>query len=133
LNFLLPIQIFTDMANTPLEAWAELAYNDGIITACQTSPLQFCPSGAVTRTQAAIYLLLTKHGSSYTPPDVGNCTGFNDVPITAYAAAWIKELNVENIAIGCGGGNYCSDASIRGLEQLIYRGRETDQGADILQ
>jgi hypothetical protein len=54
--------------------------------------------------------LLTKHGSSYTPPDVGGSTGFNDVPVTAYAAAWIKELNVEGIAIGCGGGNYCPDA-----------------------
>jgi hypothetical protein len=81
-----PQHIFTDMVDAPLEAWAELAYNDGIITACQTSPMQFCPSGAVTRTQAAIYLLLTNHGNSYTPPDVGSNTGFNDVQVTAYAA-----------------------------------------------
>jgi len=104
--------IFADMIGHPLEGWAEQAYRYGITTGCYNPPLQFCPIAPVNRTEDAFFLLRAKHGGEYTPPDVGSSTGFNDVPTTIWGAAWIKELGVEGIAIGCGGGNYCPNATI---------------------
>jgi RHS repeat-associated protein len=108
--------IFTDMSGNPLEAWAEKAYADGITSGCGTNPLIFCPNNLASRTEVAIFLLRAKYNEPneppYQPPAVGDSTGFNDVPVTAFGAAWIKELNVEGIAIGCGGGNYCPNATV---------------------
>ncbi|WKZ39487.1 MAG: hypothetical protein QY328_14590 [Anaerolineales bacterium] len=72
--------------------WAhiEAIYNAGITGGCTTNPLNYCPNNTVTRAQMAIFLLRGIHGSSYTPPAVGDGTGFNDVPTTHSAAAWIK-------------------------------------------
>ena len=82
-------------------------YNAGITGGCSASPLLYCPSKGVTRAEMAIFLLRGIHGSSYTPPAVGASTGFDDVPTTHWAAAWIKQLAAENITSGCGGNNFC--------------------------
>jgi hypothetical protein len=62
----------------------------------------------------AVFLLRSKHGSSYTPPPA---TGvFPDVPTSYWAASWIEQLFAEGITGGCGGGNYCPD-------QVVTRGQ----------
>jgi hypothetical protein len=98
-------------ADVPLSYWAdnwiEQLYSDGITSGCLTSPLSYCPDQTVTRDQMAKFLLKAEHGASYTPPDVGGSTGFGDVSINYWAAAWIKQLAAEGITSGCGGGNYC--------------------------
>jgi hypothetical protein len=55
----------------------------------------------------AVFLLRARHGAAYSPPAVGSSTGFADVPVSYWAAAWIKQLAGEGITNGCGGGNYC--------------------------
>ena len=53
----------------------------------------------------AVFLLKAQKGSSYLPP---MCTGvFTDVACRSTFANWIEQLYTENIAAGCGGGNYC--------------------------
>ncbi|MBI5841032.1 MAG: S-layer homology domain-containing protein, partial [Chloroflexi bacterium] len=79
---------------------------------CSWSPPLYCPESTTTHAQMAIFLLKSKHGSAYTPPAVGNSTGFNDVPITHWAAAWIKQLGIEGISSGCGGGYYCPESNV---------------------
>lgn len=100
-------------ADVPLSNWAvdwiTQLYADGITTGCLASPLSYCPDRPVTRAQAAILLLRARHGASYAPPDVGLGTGFGDVSIGYWAAAWIKQLSAESITSGCGDGNYCPD------------------------
>ena len=55
----------------------------------------------------AVFLLKTKHGPAFDPPD---CTGvFGDVPCPSLFADWIEQLAAEEITGGCGGGNYCPD------------------------
>lgn len=82
-------------------------YNAGITGGCSASPLLYCPGSGVTRAEMAVFLLRGIHGSSYTPPAVGASTGFDDVPTTHWAAAWIKQLAAENITSGCDANNFC--------------------------
>lgn len=91
-------------------AWVKQLAAEGITTGCGAA--LFCPEGLVTRDQMAVFLLRAKHGASYTPPAVGASTGFNDVPVTYWAAAWIKQLAAEAITLGCGGGNFCPGGTV---------------------
>jgi len=71
----------------------------------------FCPDSSVTRAQMAVFLLKAKLGSSHVPPAA---TGqvFADVPANSFAAAWIEELASQGVTSGCGGGNYCPNATV---------------------
>ncbi|MCL4275779.1 MAG: SBBP repeat-containing protein [Anaerolineales bacterium] len=102
--------------------WAQIEaiYNAGITGGCTTTPLNYCPNNTVTRAQMAIFLLRGIHGSSYTPPAVGDGTGFNDVPTTHSAAAWIKQLAAEGITGGCGNGNYCPNQAVTRAQMAIF-------------
>ena len=61
-----------------------------------------------------LWLLRAKHGPAYAPPPATG-TVFADVPIDAFAAAWIEALAAEGITTGCGGGNFCpSESTTRG-------------------
>jgi branched-chain amino acid transport system substrate-binding protein len=100
--------------------WVEKLFADGITTGCSTSPLSYCPEDSVTRAQMAVFLLRAKHGAAYIPPTVGGSTGFNDVPVTHWAAAWIKQLAAEGITTGCGSGNYCPEDSVTRAQMAVF-------------
>ena len=91
-------------------AWIKQLAAEGITLGCGTAI--FCPEGLVTRDQMAVFLLRAKHGAGYAPPAVGASTGFNDVPVAYWAAAWIKQLAAEGITTGCGGGNFCPGGTV---------------------
>jgi uncharacterized protein YoaH (UPF0181 family) len=113
--------VFTDV---PLSYWAvnwiEKLYADGITSGCGTNPLIYCPESPVTRSQMAVFLLRAKYSDAYIPPAVGNSTGFNDVLVTQWAAAWIKQLAAEGITSGCGSGNYCPDDSVTRAQMAVF-------------
>lgn len=110
--------IFGDVpANAFGAAWIEQMVADGITAGCGNN--NYCPNNNVTRAQMAIFLLRAKYGSSYTPPPVGGSTGFNDVPTSHSAAAWIKQLAAEEITSGCGSGNYCPNKTISRAEMAV--------------
>jgi Regulator of chromosome condensation (RCC1) repeat len=113
--------IFSDV---PVSYWAvdwiEQFYNDGITTGCGTNPLRYCPDNNVTRAQMAIFLLRSKHGSSYTPPAASGI--FSDVPVTYWAADWIEQLYHEGITTGCGTGplRYCPGNSVTRAQMAVF-------------
>jgi hypothetical protein len=111
--------IFSDVPASSIYApWIEQLYDDGITAGCGFRV--YCPNDPVTRAQMAIFLLRAKHGENYTPPAVGASTGFNDVAPTDFAAAWIKQLAAEGITAGCGGGNYCPNASVTRAQMAVF-------------
>lgn len=108
-----PAPIFGDVPyGNPYKPFIESVYTAGITGGCSTSPLMYCPDTNVTRAQIAVFLLRGEHGSTYTPPSVGDGTGFVDVPTNYWAAAWIKQLVAEGITGGCGNGNYCPETVV---------------------
>jgi len=92
--------IFADVPVTYwAAAWIEQLANEGITAGCSLSPKLFCPTGAVTRDQMAIFLLRAEHGTGYTPPAA---TGiFEDAQLSFWAVNWIEQLTAEGVTSGC--------------------------------
>jgi hypothetical protein len=63
-----PVGLFADVPldNWPPEpwyaAWVESAYNAGLLPACSTEPLMYCPEGALDRSWAAYMMVQAKGG-----------------------------------------------------------------------
>jgi regulation of enolase protein 1 (concanavalin A-like superfamily) len=92
--------------------WIEKLYADGITGGCLASPLSYCPANPVTRAQMAKFLLLAKHGASYSPPVAVGI--FADVPASYWAASWIEQLYTEGITGGCSLSplSYCPESPV---------------------
>ena len=93
--------VFTDVPCTggPFDPWIEDLADRGITAGCGGG--LYCPGGAVTRAQMAVFLLKTDLGSGYTPPA---CSGtvFDDVPCTGGPFdPWIEDLSDRGITAGC--------------------------------
>ena len=114
----------TIFADVPISYWAvnwiEKFYSDGVTNGCGNLPRIYCPEDSVTRAQMAVFLLRTKHGATSNPPEVGSSTGFADVSVSYWAAAWIKQLSAEGITNGCGDGNYCPENSVTRAEMAKF-------------
>ena len=96
----------------------------GVTAGCGGS--NYCPAALVSRAQMAAFLLKSEHGSTYVPP---TCVGvFADVPCPSPFADWIEQLANENVTAGCGGGNYCPDASVTRAQMAIFL-LKTSQGS----
>ncbi|MCC6261345.1 MAG: right-handed parallel beta-helix repeat-containing protein [Anaerolineales bacterium] len=114
---------YPTFADVPMNAfaWAQIEsiYAAGITSGCSVTPLNYCSDGVVTRAQMAIFLMKAIHGNSYTPPPATG-TVFNDVPVNAFAAAWIEAFATEGITSGCGGGNFCSNQSVTRAQMAVF-------------
>ncbi len=86
-------------------AWIEALAKEGITGGCGGN--SYCPTNPVRRDQMAVFLLKGKFNSSYTPPACTPPGIFPDVVCPGTFTNWIEELYHENIAAGCGNGNFC--------------------------
>jgi hypothetical protein len=112
----------TGFGDVPPDYWSaafikQLAA-EGITAGCGSG--NFCPENPVTRAQMAVFLLRSKYGAGYTPPPVGDSTGFGDVPPDYWAGAFIKQLVAEGITVGCGAGNYCPEAPVTRAQMAVF-------------
>lgn len=98
--------------------WIKQFAKEGITGGCGSG--NYCPDHPVTRAQMAVFLLKARYGSTYVPPAVGNNTGFNDVPASHWAAAWVKQLAKDGITGGCGGGNFCPDDPVTRAQMAVF-------------
>ena len=112
---------FNDVPST-YWAWAYIQrlYAARITGGCSVNPLQYCPESTVTRAEMAVFLERGIHGSSFSPPRVIGSTGFSDVPLDYWAAAWIKQLAADQVTAGCGSGNYCPEAPVTRAEMAVF-------------
>jgi len=101
--------------------YIEGIYANGITGGCAASPdVLYCPLSNVTRAEIAVFLLKSIHGASYTPPAVGTSTSFVDVPLSYWAAAWIKQLSMEGITGGCSTSNYCPGSQVTRAQMAVF-------------
>jgi hypothetical protein len=90
---------------------------DGITAGCSVVPRLYCPDVPVTRAQMAVFVWKGLKGDEAPPP----CSGvFADVPCPSLYADYIEGIYDEEITVGCGGGNYCPDASITNAQMAVY-------------
>jgi hypothetical protein len=117
--------VFADVPLTdPFARWIERLAEEGLTGGCATNPLQYCPAGAVTRGQMAVFLLRATHGAAYTPGAVSG--RFADVPSGHPFATWIEQLAREGITTGCGLDAYCPDAPVTRGQMAVFLVRAFD-------
>jgi hypothetical protein len=88
----------------------------GVTAGCGTG--NYCPDAPVTRGQMAVFLLKAEHGAAYAPPA---CAGvFGDVACPGPFADWIEQLASEEVTAGCGGGDYCPDATVTRAQMAAF-------------
>ena len=87
----------------------ETIFHNGVTGGCGGGI--YCPDQAVTRAQMSVFLLKSRFGSTYVPP-LPTGTAFLDVPFAAFGAGWIEDVAARGITSGCGGGNFCPNASV---------------------
>jgi len=113
--------VFADVpASNGFAPWIENLAALGITGGCGGG--NYCPDSPVTRGQMAVFLLKTKEGSSYDPPD---CAGvFADVPCTPGTgfSDFIEELYSRQITGGCSTNplNYCPTASNLRQQMAVF-------------
>ena len=107
--------------DVPPSHWAysyiELTASKGITGGCQASPPLFCPERNLTRAEAAVFLLKSIHGSSYSPPS--STQRFTDVPPGYWAYNWINQLAAEGITGGCTATTFCPDNPVTRIQAAI--------------
>lgn len=120
-NYTPPSVAVAPFDDIPLDYWAvdwiAQLKNEGITSGCGGG--NYCPGAPVTRAQMAVFLLRTKYGANYMPPDVTD-DPFTDVPMNFWAADWIAQLVAENITSGCGGGNYCPETAVTRAQMAVF-------------
>jgi hypothetical protein len=106
-------QRFLDVPPTnPFYAFIEQMAIRQITLGCGGS--NYCPADPVLREQMAAFIIRALHPPGYIPPAPAQ-QRFLDVPPTNPFYAFIEEMAVRQITLGCGGGNYCpSDSVTRG-------------------
>ncbi len=94
------IGIFADVPPESAGAdFIEDLYNRGIVNACGTDPLRYCPNAAPRRGQMAQFLLKTLEGADYVPPA---CAGiFGDLPCSNQFAAWAEDAYNRGFMAAC--------------------------------
>ena len=104
-------------AASPFCAWIEELARRGVVGGCGGG--NYCPSGAVSREQVAVFVLRTLDGS-LDPPPCAPPNLFGDVPETSPFCRWVEELARRNVVGGCGGGNYCPAAPVTREQMSVF-------------
>jgi hypothetical protein len=100
--------LFLDVPQGSFAAdWIEELASLGVTAGCGSG--NYCPDATVTRAQMAVFLLKTLMGSAYAPPVAVGI--FGDVPLGAFADAWIEDLYGRGVTGGCSASPllYCPD------------------------
>ena len=100
------------------QSYIQRLYDAGITGGCGNN--SYCPDSAVTRSQMAVFLERGIQGSAYTPPAPGNETGFADVPVSYWAASWIKQLAADGITGGCATNLYCPESPVTRAQMAVF-------------
>ena len=112
------VPMFLDVpCSNPAAPWINELVRRGVTAGCGGG--NYCPGTAVTRSQMAVFLLVTLEGPGYSP---AACTtpAFADMPCSSPFAKWVNELVRRGITAGCGGGNYCPNSTVHRDQMSVF-------------
>ncbi len=97
--------------------YVETLERSGVTGGCGND--NYCPENPVTRAQMAVFLERGINGAGFQPPPATGII-FGDVSVASFGAAFIEKLFADGITGGCGGGNYCPDASVTRAQMAVF-------------
>jgi S-layer family protein len=119
---------FTDVPrSSPFYRFVETLLHRGVTAGCTAT--DYCPNAATTREQMAVFVLVAKEGTLFTPPACG-APIFTDVPAASPFCRWIEELARRGVVSGCGGGNYCPSDAVTREQMAVFVLRTLDPALD---
>jgi hypothetical protein len=102
-----PISFLDVNTSTPFYSDILKIARQGITLGCGGG--NYCPSNSVTREQMAAFII--KALGDFNPPTPPQ-QRFTDVPPSSPFYAFIDEMAVRQITVGCGGTNYCPGSTV---------------------
>ena len=110
---------FTDVPSTSgFYRFVETIFHKGVTGGCGTNI--YCPTNSTTREQMAVFVLVSKEGSTYNPPACTPPNLFTDVPETSPFCKWIEELANRGVVSGCGTGLYCPTSPVARDQMAVF-------------
>ena len=107
--------------------FVETLLHHGVTSGCGGS--SYCPAGAATREQLAVFVLVGKEGPGYAPAACATPV-FGDVPAASPFCPWIEELARRGVVSGCGGGNYCPSQAVTREQMAVLVLRTAEPALD---
>jgi hypothetical protein len=109
---------FLDVSpSNPFHDFVVTLARDGVTGGCGGG--NFCPTDPVLRSQMAVFLLRSEHGSAYSPPACA-VPSFNDVPCSNPFASWIYQLVAEGVTGGCTANTFCPNSSVLRNSMAVF-------------
>lgn len=104
-------------AGSGVYRFVETLLHRGVTAGCGAG--NYCPFSNVSRQQMAVFLLVAKEGSGYSPPA---CTTsiFGDMPCSSGFSPWVNELFNRGVTAGCGGGNFCPSTDVTRAQMAVF-------------
>jgi hypothetical protein len=109
---------FGDVAPAhPFYRFVETIFHNAVTGGCGGG--SYFPDNPVTRAQMAVFLLVSRFGASYLPPDETGAV-FTDVPAGSFAAAFIEDLAARSITGGCDVNLYCPNGNATREQMAVF-------------
>ena len=122
--------LLSTFADVPADSWPwtfiEALAASGLTAGCEAD--RYCPSQAVTRAQAAVFLMAGLALTRPAPPP-GTAVSFEDVPPSHWAWSSITQFAAEGYTSGCSPNRYCPEAPTSRAELAVFLLR-VKHGAD---
>ena len=117
---------FADVpASSGFYRFIETILHKGVTGGCTTT--NYCPIASTTREQMAVFVLVSREGSGYSPPAcVAGSEAFTDVPASSPFCRWIEELARRGVVAGCTPTAYCPTAPASREQMSVFVLRTLD-------
>jgi cysteine-rich repeat protein len=110
-------ETFLDVpAGNPFCRWIEELARRGVAGGCGGG--NYCPTAPVSRDAMAVFVLRTLDPAL--DPPACTTAPYGDVPPSSPFCRWILELTNRGVVTGCGGGNYCPQASVTREQMGVF-------------
>ena len=105
---------FTDVPTSNMFcSYIEALYTIGIVSGCQTSPLQYCPASTTQRGQMAKFICSGMQTANPGSCVTGTCSGiFTDVPASNPFCPYVEALYNAGVISGCSATQYCPNNNV---------------------
>ncbi len=103
----------------------EVLFQEAYVAGCSSQPRRFCPDDAMTRAEAAVFVVRGVNGAGFIP-DAPQVQVFDDVPLSEWYAKWVTKLYEDGYTAGCydnptsGDFRFCPHDEVNHTEASVF-------------